>query len=294
MPAHMVRIRTWRPIAAAPVMVRLPLVQRRGRGGSSGRSLPAASFPAQRRPRCRWHPRPEPQLRPAGLTSHMWSISSRNFGHAGDWPFQTTGPGSSDTRRSGSFPSASVTPVASTRVFTLGQRSDPEHRSYRSLASFSDPDGNGWLFQDSPRGCPVASTPQRRALHRQAILRAHFGVRRQPTVSTRSAPDSAMRTGQTGTPHRWWRSNLAKSCRNEQPRRDRHRPGGTARLLIADSWRIHERRNNHRSHPARTGTLRANYRCHRRQAALHGPHMRPPQRHRTGGRVYGRGCAPIF
>jgi catechol 2,3-dioxygenase-like lactoylglutathione lyase family enzyme len=25
---------------------------------------------------------------------------------------------------------------------------DPEHRSYRSLASFRDPDGNGWLFQE--------------------------------------------------------------------------------------------------------------------------------------------------
>ncbi len=25
---------------------------------------------------------------------------------------------------------------------------DPEHRSYRSFASFHDPDGNGWLFQD--------------------------------------------------------------------------------------------------------------------------------------------------
>ncbi len=25
---------------------------------------------------------------------------------------------------------------------------DPEHRSYRSYASFSDPDGNGWLFQE--------------------------------------------------------------------------------------------------------------------------------------------------
>jgi catechol 2,3-dioxygenase-like lactoylglutathione lyase family enzyme len=25
---------------------------------------------------------------------------------------------------------------------------DPEHRSYRSLASFSDPDGNGWLIQE--------------------------------------------------------------------------------------------------------------------------------------------------
>src|SRR6478736_3500562 len=25
---------------------------------------------------------------------------------------------------------------------------DPEHRSYRSFLSFSDPDGNGWLFQE--------------------------------------------------------------------------------------------------------------------------------------------------
>ena len=224
----------------------------------------------------------------------MWSISSRNFGHAGDWPFQTTGPGSSDTRRSGSFPSASVTPVASTRVFTLGQRSDPEHRSYRSFASFSDPDGNGWLFQELTPRLPGRIDATATSFASASDLASAFRRAEAATVSTRSAPDSAMRTGQAGTPHRWWRSNLAKSCRNEQPRRDRHRPGGTATLLIADSWRIHERRNNHRSHPARTGTLRANYRCHRRQAALHGPHMRPPQRHRTGGRVYGRRCAPIF
>lgn len=25
---------------------------------------------------------------------------------------------------------------------------DPEHRSYRSFASFKDPDGNGWIFQE--------------------------------------------------------------------------------------------------------------------------------------------------
>jgi hypothetical protein len=25
---------------------------------------------------------------------------------------------------------------------------DPEHRTYRSYASFSDPDGNGWLLQE--------------------------------------------------------------------------------------------------------------------------------------------------
>jgi catechol 2,3-dioxygenase-like lactoylglutathione lyase family enzyme len=32
------------------------------------------------------------------------------------------------------------------RIRVGGQ--DPEHRSYRSYASFSDPDGNGWLFQE--------------------------------------------------------------------------------------------------------------------------------------------------
>ena len=36
--------------------------------------------------------------------------------------------------------------------YVFGRRrvsgSDPEHRSYRSFASFSDPDGNGWLLQE--------------------------------------------------------------------------------------------------------------------------------------------------
>jgi catechol 2,3-dioxygenase-like lactoylglutathione lyase family enzyme len=32
------------------------------------------------------------------------------------------------------------------RIRVRGQ--DPEHRSYRSFASFRDPDGNGWLFQE--------------------------------------------------------------------------------------------------------------------------------------------------
>lgn len=44
--------------------------------------------------------------------------------------------------------------------------SDPEHRSYRSFASFHDPDGNGGSSRSSRRGCPVASTPRRRPSHR--------------------------------------------------------------------------------------------------------------------------------
>jgi len=31
---------------------------------------------------------------------------------------------------------------------------DPEHRSYRSFASFCDPDGNGWLFQEITQRLP--------------------------------------------------------------------------------------------------------------------------------------------
>jgi catechol 2,3-dioxygenase-like lactoylglutathione lyase family enzyme len=31
---------------------------------------------------------------------------------------------------------------------------DPEHRSYRSFASFHDPDGNGWLFQEITNRLP--------------------------------------------------------------------------------------------------------------------------------------------
>ena len=31
---------------------------------------------------------------------------------------------------------------------------DPEHRSYRSFASFNDPDGNGWLFQELTSRAP--------------------------------------------------------------------------------------------------------------------------------------------
>lgn len=35
---------------------------------------------------------------------------------------------------------------------------DPEHRSYRSLASFNDPDGNGWLLQEVTTRLPGRTT----------------------------------------------------------------------------------------------------------------------------------------
>jgi catechol 2,3-dioxygenase-like lactoylglutathione lyase family enzyme len=36
---------------------------------------------------------------------------------------------------------------------------DPEHRSYRSFASFRDPDGNGWLFQELTTRLPGRIAP---------------------------------------------------------------------------------------------------------------------------------------
>jgi catechol 2,3-dioxygenase-like lactoylglutathione lyase family enzyme len=36
---------------------------------------------------------------------------------------------------------------------------DPEHRTYRSLASFSDPDGNGWLLQEITTRLPGRIDP---------------------------------------------------------------------------------------------------------------------------------------
>jgi catechol 2,3-dioxygenase-like lactoylglutathione lyase family enzyme len=44
---------------------------------------------------------------------------------------------------------------------TVGRVSgpDPQHRSYRSFASFSDPDGNGWLFQEVTTRLPGRIDP---------------------------------------------------------------------------------------------------------------------------------------
>ena len=93
---------------------------------------------------------------------------------------------------------------------------DPGHGSYRSFASFMIQTAMAGCCRRSRHGCLVASIPRRRASQRQTIWRARFGERRPLTASTRSAPANATRTGRTGTPHTWWRSNLVKSCRNDR------------------------------------------------------------------------------
>ena len=99
---------------------------------------------------------------------------------------------------------------------------DPEHRSYRSFASFSDPDGNGWLLQEVTARLPGrvegdttfgSSSELRAALWRAALM-----------ANMRSEQaDSVTRTGRTGTRRTWLRSRPESRCRSEwQRRRCRH------------------------------------------------------------------------
>jgi catechol 2,3-dioxygenase-like lactoylglutathione lyase family enzyme len=53
---------------------------------------------------------------------------------------------------------AEVSEVFHTDAGTRVPGPDPEHRSYRSLASFSDPDGNGWLLQEVTSRLPGRTT----------------------------------------------------------------------------------------------------------------------------------------
>ena len=100
---------------------------------------------------------------------------------------------------------------------------DPEHRSYRSFASFSDPDGNGWLLAG---GHDAAARPHRlrdddlRIRKRSGERDAARGDR--PRASMKSYSASAMRIGPTGTPHIWSRNRPAKNCRNERLRCTRY------------------------------------------------------------------------
>ena len=67
---------------------------------------------------------------------------------------------------------------------------DPDHRSYRSYASFSDPDATAGSCRRSPNDCPDAWTRTPRHSPRQLSSRPRSAVRRPCTASTRK------RTGQ--------------------------------------------------------------------------------------------------
>lgn len=101
---------------------------------------------------------------------------------------------------------------------------DPEHASYRSFASFKDPDGNGWLLQEVTTRQPGRINPATTTFASVTIWPTLFVARRPPMASMRSAPaDSATKTGQPGTPPTWWPNSPEGSCRNKQLRQGRHR-----------------------------------------------------------------------
>ena len=101
---------------------------------------------------------------------------------------------------------------------------DPEHRSYRSFASFRDPDGNGWLFQEVTTRLPGRIDPATTTFASANDLASAFR-RAEAAHGEHEAQSgaSATRTGPTGTPRTWWRSRPGRSCRRERLRRDRHR-----------------------------------------------------------------------
>ena len=80
----------------------------------------------------------------------------------------------------------------------------PERSSYGSFATFSDPDGNGWLLQEVTTRLPGRIDPADdgvRLGERPGAARS--GARRRRTASTRSGPARRTRTGPTGTPSTW-------------------------------------------------------------------------------------------
>jgi catechol 2,3-dioxygenase-like lactoylglutathione lyase family enzyme len=91
-----------------------------------------------------------------------------------------------------------------------------DHASYSSFATFSDPDGNGWLLQEITTRLPgrvdtaettyTSAEDLERALMRAAA--AHGEHEKRTGRPTRS--------GRSGTPRTWWPSAPAANCRSKR------------------------------------------------------------------------------
>ena len=95
---------------------------------------------------------------------------------------------------------------------------DPRHNSYGSFASFEDPDGNGWIFQEITTRLPGRIDPAATAFSSAADLSAALQRAAARTASTRREPGSTTSSGRTGTPSTWCGSRRARRYRHE------HRP----------------------------------------------------------------------
>ena len=86
----------------------------------------------------------------------------------------------------------------------------PDHASYSSFATFSDPDGNGWLLQEITTRLPGRDRRRRDGVRlggRPGERAAACGGRARRAREAHRA--GATRTGPTGTPRTWSRSRPA-------------------------------------------------------------------------------------
>jgi catechol 2,3-dioxygenase-like lactoylglutathione lyase family enzyme len=124
-------------------------------------------------------------------------------------------------------------------IFHLGPNGpvggpDPEHGTYRSLATFSDPDGNSWLLQEITTRLPgridtgVTSFGSASDLA-SAMRRAEAAHSEHEKLLV-----NATRTGPIGTPCTWRRSSPAQSCRLKRPRCGRRRWRRAVRTRFGD------------------------------------------------------------
>lgn len=86
----------------------------------------------------------------------------------------------------------------------------PSRATYGSFASFSDPDGNGWVFQEVTTRLPGRVEAGDTTFGSSKELAGALPPR---MASTRKRPVSMMKTGPTGMPNSWSASRLASSCR---------------------------------------------------------------------------------
>jgi len=94
-------------------------------------------------------------------------------------------------------------------------------RQLRSFATFSDPDGNGWLLQEITTRLP--GRVDTAATLSASDLASALRVRPPLTACTSSASARQIRTGPTGTPSIWCASRPARICRYERSRPFRYR-----------------------------------------------------------------------
>ena len=90
---------------------------------------------------------------------------------------------------------------------------DPEHRSYRSFVSFSDPDGNGWLLQEVRERLPGRGV----TLNVAGLAEL---LHERPNITARSRRSPRSTTGGTGTPRTWMLASV-EAHRRRRPRQPR-------------------------------------------------------------------------